>query len=73
VKPHVDEIEWTRFQAFLALKTRDEVQVFSSWVFSLNIKPITGMRSLGMLADGLNTLSVVEPQTQPQMAPSWAA
>ncbi|KAJ6629709.1 hypothetical protein B0H10DRAFT_1986368 [Mycena sp. CBHHK59/15] len=40
VKPHVDDDQWTRFQGFLALKTREEVQEFSDWVFSLDIKPI---------------------------------
>ncbi|KAJ6613866.1 hypothetical protein B0H10DRAFT_2046962 [Mycena sp. CBHHK59/15] len=31
----------TRFQGFLALKMWEEVQEFSDWVFSLDIKPIT--------------------------------
>ncbi|KAJ6607632.1 hypothetical protein B0H10DRAFT_2305409 [Mycena sp. CBHHK59/15] len=41
VKPHVDDDQWTRFQGFLALKTREEIQEFSDWFFSLDIKPIT--------------------------------
>ncbi|KAJ6613051.1 hypothetical protein B0H10DRAFT_259410 [Mycena sp. CBHHK59/15] len=41
VKPHVDEDQWTRFEGILSLKTRDEVNEFSDWVFSLDIKPIT--------------------------------
>ncbi|KAJ6628192.1 hypothetical protein B0H10DRAFT_1940740 [Mycena sp. CBHHK59/15] len=41
VKPHVDEDQWTRFEGILSLKTRDEANEFSNWVFSLDIKPIT--------------------------------
>ncbi|KAJ7076596.1 hypothetical protein B0H15DRAFT_805590 [Mycena belliarum] len=41
VKPHLDESQFHRFQRVLNLKTRGEVDDFSSYVFSLNIPPIT--------------------------------
>ncbi|KAJ7818593.1 hypothetical protein B0H14DRAFT_2601169 [Mycena olivaceomarginata] len=44
VRPHVDEDQWLRFEGLLALKTRTEVETFSDWVFSLNIKQVTGQR-----------------------------
>ncbi|KAF7349123.1 hypothetical protein MVEN_01434500 [Mycena venus] len=41
VKPHVDEDQWKRFEGFVSLKTPQDVQEFSDWVFSLNITTIT--------------------------------
>ncbi|KAJ7075469.1 hypothetical protein B0H15DRAFT_806193 [Mycena belliarum] len=41
VKPHLDESQFHCFQRVLNLKTRGEVDDFSSYVFSLNIPPIT--------------------------------
>ncbi|KAJ7306256.1 hypothetical protein DFH08DRAFT_944850 [Mycena albidolilacea] len=41
VRPHVDEDQWLRFEGLLALKTRKEVETFSDWIFSLDIKQVT--------------------------------
>ncbi|KAJ7229604.1 hypothetical protein C8J57DRAFT_1534356 [Mycena rebaudengoi] len=41
IRPHVDDEQWERFTGFLVTKTREELQIFSDWVFSLNIKEIT--------------------------------
>ncbi|KAJ6598746.1 hypothetical protein B0H10DRAFT_2323670 [Mycena sp. CBHHK59/15] len=41
VKPHVDEDQWKRFEGFVSLKTPQDVQEFSDWVFSLNIATIS--------------------------------
>ncbi|KAJ7232301.1 hypothetical protein C8J57DRAFT_1250715 [Mycena rebaudengoi] len=42
IRPYVDDEQWERFTGFLVTKTRKELQIFSNWVFSLNIKEITG-------------------------------
>ncbi|KAJ7936444.1 hypothetical protein B0H13DRAFT_1853507 [Mycena leptocephala] len=39
--PHVDDDQWSRFKGFLDLTTREDVQIFSDWVFSLGIRKVT--------------------------------
>ncbi|KAJ7787986.1 hypothetical protein B0H14DRAFT_3578227 [Mycena olivaceomarginata] len=41
IKPHVDDDQWPRFQGFVDLTTREDVQIFSDWVFSLEIPKVT--------------------------------
>ncbi|KAF8123517.1 hypothetical protein K438DRAFT_2034716 [Mycena galopus ATCC 62051] len=41
IKPHVDDDQWPRFQGFLDLTTKEDVQIFSDWVFSLQIPKVT--------------------------------
>ncbi|KAJ7863674.1 hypothetical protein B0H13DRAFT_1638115, partial [Mycena leptocephala] len=41
IRPHVDDDQWSRFQGFLDLTTREDVQIFSDWVFSLGIPKVT--------------------------------
>ncbi|KAF7342442.1 hypothetical protein MVEN_01833400 [Mycena venus] len=41
IQPHVDDDQWPRFQGFLDLTTREDVQIFSDWVFSLDIPKVT--------------------------------
>ncbi|KAF8155169.1 hypothetical protein K438DRAFT_1777878 [Mycena galopus ATCC 62051] len=41
IKPRVDDDQWPRFQGFLDLTTKEDVQIFSDWVFSLQIPKVT--------------------------------
>ncbi|KAJ6484632.1 hypothetical protein C8R45DRAFT_931082 [Mycena sanguinolenta] len=41
IKPHVNDDQWRRFEGFLDLMTREDVQIFSDWVFSLKIPQVT--------------------------------
>ncbi|KAJ6449265.1 hypothetical protein C8R45DRAFT_1131090 [Mycena sanguinolenta] len=41
IKPHVNDDQWRRFEGFLDLMTREDVQIFSDWVISLKISQVT--------------------------------
>ncbi|KAJ6454990.1 hypothetical protein C8R45DRAFT_1082596, partial [Mycena sanguinolenta] len=41
IKPHVNDDQWRRFEGFLDLMTREDVQIFSNWVFLLKIPQVT--------------------------------
>lgn len=39
----MNDDQWRRFEGFLDLMTREDVQIFSDWVFSLKIPQVTGV------------------------------